>query len=528
MDIPINLTTLVFAFLPIIIILILMIRFRLSASVAGPIGWLAAIIVAKVVFQASFNILINSSTKGLLMSFHVLYIVWGALLLYHVVNEVGGIESIGATFCRMTDNQTLQLLMIAFAFATFLQGVAGFGVPVAVCAPLLIGLGFAAETAVTAALIGHAWAVTFGDMAASFTSIVKVTGLASKYLAPYAAFLIAIAGICCAFSVILCYGGRKVIRHNWLPVFIVSIAMSGSLWAIALWQPSLATFMSGMVGMVVVGLLSRFNTFDSAASGTELATAGSNNSTGSLNQKMDFNLAFSAYYALIIIVLMVSFLPGLEAKLKNILVFEVSFEQYSTGYNWVTSADIFSQSIFGHPGAFLILSSIIGIVLYSWFGFWKCNSLAKVARRVIKSGVGSSIATCFMVLMAFVMVESGMTFTLAKCVSEVFGSLFPVFAPMVGVLGAFVTGSNTNSNVMFGAFQVQLAQLIGFSPYIMAAAQTAGGSIGSMIAPAKVIVGTSTVGLAGQEGKIISKTLKYCGGTALILGFITMVLIFFL
>ena len=106
--------------------------------------------------------------------------------------------------------------------------------------------------------------------------------------------------------------------------------------------------------------------------------------------------------------------------------------------------------------------------------------------------------------------------------------VYPVFAPLVGVLGAFMTGSNTNSNVMFGALQTQIAQILGVSSLIMAAAQTAGGSIGSMLAPAKVIVGTSTVGLTGREGEVIGKTLKYCVLLAVLLGIIAWIMVFVL
>lgn len=155
MEIPVNFFTWCCALLPILAILVLMVGFKWSASKAGPIGWFVALIVAVTVFKANFNLLANSNARGMVMAFYVLYIIWGALLLYHVVNEVGGIDSIGATFIGMTRNKILQLLMIGFAFVTFLQGVAGFGVPVAVGGPLLVGLGFPVVTAVAVALIGH-------------------------------------------------------------------------------------------------------------------------------------------------------------------------------------------------------------------------------------------------------------------------------------------------------------------------------------------------------------------------------------
>jgi len=533
MSIPINFITWICAALPILAILILMVGFNWSASKAGPIGWFVAIIVAIMVFKADIHLLANSNSKGFVMAFYVLYIIWGALLLYHIVNEVGGIECIGATFIEMTHNKVLQLLMIGFSFVTFLQGVAGFGVPVAVGAPLLVGLGFPPTTAVATALIGHAWAVTFGDMAASFAAIQKVTGLAGADLAPWTALFISIAGILCAFFVMHCYGNIKAIKHGFIPTAVVGGAMSLSLFVIAQWEPTLATFLSGIIGMIVTGLLCRVSAFntDKAIADTDFISGDDayiGDHTGvAMTKKMGFNMGFAAYYVLIAIVMVVSFVPGLKNTLKNLLVLELHFDEYTTGYGWVTAAGPSSAvGIFSHAGALLLYASVIGIVIYSIAGYWKSDFLPAVMRRVVKNGINSSIATSSMVLMAFIMVESGMTFTLAKGVATVLGAIYPVLAPSIGVLGAFMTGSNTNSNVMFGAFQTQMAELLGASPLIMAAAQTAGGSIGSMLAPAKVIVGTSTVGLTGREGDVIGKTLKYCIFIALILGAITLALVF--
>ncbi|MGB9792253.1 MAG: L-lactate permease, partial [Thermacetogeniaceae bacterium] len=205
MHIPINFFTWICALLPILAILVLMVGFKWSASKAGPVGWVIALIVGVAVFKANFWMLSYSHAKGMVMAFYVLYIIWGALLLYHVVNEVGGIETIGATFIEMTRNRILLLLMFGVAFVSFLQGVAGFGVPVAVGAPLLVSLGFPLTTAVAVPLIGHSWSVTFGDMASSFSALQQATGLPGKDLAPFSAFFTGIAGVVCALFAVHCY-----------------------------------------------------------------------------------------------------------------------------------------------------------------------------------------------------------------------------------------------------------------------------------------------------------------------------------
>jgi lactate permease len=115
-----------------------------------------------------------------------------------------------------------------------------------------------------------------------------------------------------------------------------------------------------------------------------------------------------------------------------------------------------------------------------------------------------------LVAMAVVMAHAGMTEILARGLATGFGGAFAFVAPWIGALGAFMTGSNTNSNVLFGMLQTRTAELLGYSLPIVLAAQTAGGAVGSIFAPTKIVVGASTAGMAGQEGLILRRLLLYC------------------
>jgi lactate permease len=123
--------------------------------------------------------------------------------------------------------------------------------------------------------------------------------------------------------------------------------------------------------------------------------------------------------------------------------------------------------------------------------------------------VPSSIGIVSMVSMAMFMARTGMTNVLAQGLSSTVGQVFPLASPFIGLLGAFMTGSNTNSNVVFTALQQHTAELVSVSVLVILAAQTTGGSLGSMLAPAKVIVGCSTAGLEGEEGRVMRKTIPY-------------------
>ena len=156
------------AFSPIGVVLVLMIGYRWGGSRAGAAGWFTALIVSIGIFGGHAKLLAFAQMKGVLLSLYVLYIVWMALFLYNVVQETGAIEVIGDGIQRLTGNKALQLLILGWVFASFLQGVAGFGVPIAVVGPLLMGLGFPAALSVAVPAIGHSWSVSFGDMASSF------------------------------------------------------------------------------------------------------------------------------------------------------------------------------------------------------------------------------------------------------------------------------------------------------------------------------------------------------------------------
>lgn len=152
----------IIAWLPIILVLGLMMGLRWSGGKSGAVAWGASLIVGAVFFGANLKTLASGTIKGLWTTIFVLYIIWGAMTLYNVVDITGSFKVIAATFTRLTHgNKILQLLVLGWAFPSFIQGVCGFGVPVAVGAPLLVGLGFEPILAVVTALIGHSWSVTY-------------------------------------------------------------------------------------------------------------------------------------------------------------------------------------------------------------------------------------------------------------------------------------------------------------------------------------------------------------------------------
>ena len=256
---PLTLVNWLLALSPIAAVLVLMVGFRWGGARAGPVGWLVALAVGVLFFGATPEVLAYSQLKGVLLTVYVLYIIWMALALYHLVDQAGAIAVIGEGITRLTGDQVMQILILGWVFSAFLQGVAGFGVPIAVVAPLLIGLGFSPVVAVSAVAIGHSWSVTFGDIASSFQALIAATGLSGHDLAPWSATFLGIACFGCGLAAAHAFGGWRALRHSLLAVLVVGLAMSATQYALAtsgLWN--LAGFVAGMVGLMVGAWVARW------------------------------------------------------------------------------------------------------------------------------------------------------------------------------------------------------------------------------------------------------------------------------
>jgi lactate permease len=499
-----------FAFSPIAVVLVLMIFFNWSGSRAGAAAWLTALIVGVAVFGAHPALLAYSQMKGILLSLNVLYIIWAALLLYNVVNETGAIKAIGIGIQRFSGDKSIQLLIFGWIFSSFLQGVAGYGVPIAVVAPLLIGLGFSPVVAVAVPAIGHSWSVTFGSMGASFQAMMAVTGLSSEFLGHWAAVLLGVAAYLCGICAIHVFGGWKMIKHSAVALLVIGTVMAGTQYLLVtadLW--TLGGFGASLAGLVACLAVARLKIYNQTQ-------------PSEIESEMSLGWALSAYLILIVIVFMGVMYDPLRNFLGQIRL-TLAFPEITSNTGWVVPAGQGKAiNIFGHGGALLAYSSITSYLVYASRGYYSRGSFKQIITKCIKSGVPTSLGIVSMVCFAMIMDHCGMIYILAEGISRVFGSLFPFFATWIGLLGAFMTGSNTNSNVVFGVLQMKTAELAGLSTALILAAQTTGGALGSMIAPAKILVGCSTVGLSGKEGPVLQATIRYGLLITALIGLFTM------
>lgn len=503
---PLTLMNWLLAFLPVLAILGLMLVLRWQASRAGLVGWLLALLVGAARFGAGVETLAYAQLKGLLITLDVLYIIWTALLLFHVAHQAGAIQVIADRLPHLTRDRLMQALLLGWVFTSFLQGVGGFGVPIAVVSPLLVGLGFAPVVAVVMASMGHAWAVTFGSLASSFQVLVGSSGLPGSTLAPPAALMLGVAGLGCGAVVAHAEEGWRGVRRALPMLLILAAVMGATQYGLAvnhLW--TLGATGAGLAGMVVgVGVI-RLSNRQPSGDAPEQAAGDAGPSP-----ERSLWLSLSAYAFLIVMAFALRLIPVLS-DVFNRVVLSVNFPELTTRTGWVTLAGPGRRiSVFGHGGAILLYTSLLSYGVYRWAGYYEAGAAGRIVRATLKSALSSSLGILAMVGMAVTMAHAGMTYVLAQGISVGVGSgVYPLVAPWIGALGAFMTGSNTNSNVVFTTLQQQTAGLLDLPVPLILAAQTAGGALGSVLAPTKIIVGCSTVNLTGQEGRVLRGSLPY-------------------
>jgi lactate permease len=276
-----------------------------------------------------------------------------------------------------------------------------------------------------------------------------------------------------------------------------------------LWN--LAGFVAGLAGLAASAVVARLAFYRKRQMlEDDSIPIGDMKSGGPRNKKsMPLLLAVSPYLILILIVAVAELVTPVHEFL-NATQIVMEFPKTETLLGFVTEAGVGKKiSVFGHAGALLAYTSAAGFILFSLTGHYTSGALGRILSNTTRSAVRSSIGIAAMVGFATIMSLSGMTYALALGLSQVLEPVFPFLSPYIGLLGAFMTGSNTNSNVVFAALQQQTASLLSLPITLILAAQTTGGSLGSMLAPAKIIVGCSTAGLSGEEGQVLRRTIIY-------------------
>ena len=533
MEVPVNLFMWIMAVLPIIVLLVLMIKFGWGATEAAPVGLIITVITGIFVYKADLKLLASESAKGVWSAIPILLIVWTAILMYQVGNEARAFQVIRNGMRKLLPNELLLVLALGWVLESFLQGITGFGVPVAVGAPLLIGIGVNPVWAVIIPLIGQAWGNTFGTLAAAWDSLVMTTELtagSAEYFitAFYTAAFIWIWNVIGGIAVCWFYGKGKAVKMGLPAVLILSVIQGGGELLLSQVNTTLCCFIPACISLIAVFALGRTKFYrqewrveDSLIMNREFEEK-----EEETPPDMTLLQAFIPYFvlsALTLVVLLVAPLNNLLSRFS----FGPSFPETSTGYGYVNEAvESFSSfTPLTHASMFLFLSAVIGLIYYKKHGWIQKGGGKRAFKNSISMTVPSGIAVIGLVIMSKIMDGTGQTEVLASGIANVLGKAYVIFAPFIGLLGTFMTGSNMSSNILFGGFQVTTAKLLGVSEAAILGAQSAGGAIGSAISPSKIILGTTTAGIRGREGEVMKRLMAITIPVTILIGVVALLLV---
>lgn len=516
---------------PVLLLLFLLVVRNWPIVRASAAGAIFALAIAALAYKATWLGMAVETGKGIWGSVSIIAVIVPAILIYEISRESDAFSAIHKDVSRLIPDRLLQVLAMGWCFPSFLQGPSGFGVPIAVAAPLLICIGVKPFWAVLIPLTAQSWGNTFGTLGLAWDALIQQTNLTPDMGAYWkTAFLTSVfTGIICLASGLLAcffYGRWKGVRHGAPAVLILGGIMVGGQTALSQVSPSLCAVIPATVAMGAVFGVARMRRYACGDAETQSPLFKENKVSAAGEPPMTLNEALLPYYVLVgisVIVLTVPALSGFFGAWRM----SFAFPETVTGYGFINkaSAEYGPVAWLTHSGFFLLIASLVSGVLAARKGLIDKNGVRRVLKNTAKKAIPSSLSVMFLLVMSKIMSGSGQVELLARGTASVTGEFYALLAPMVGALGAFMASSNVSSNILFGQFQESMATLTQKDPTVFLSAQTGGGAIGTMFSPSKVLLGTTTAGILGQEGALLKRLIPIGLFIALVCGLIALLLV---
>jgi lactate permease len=524
------------AILPILVAAVLLVGFRLPARVAMPVVYVLAVLIGGIAWTMPLAQIVAASIQGLFIASEILFIIFAAILLLNVLKHSGAIAAIRSGFTTITPDRRVQVVIVSWLFGSFIEGASGFGTPAAITAPLLVALGFPAMTAVMLGMMVQSTPVTFGAVgtpilvgvrggldSADVTQQLASAGLEfSEYLqliTSHVVLLHAIVGTIMPLFMIMMMTRFFGENRSWtegLSVWPFAL-LGGVAFTVPYYftgvvlGPAFPSLLGGLVGLAIVTTAARKkflvpnDTWDFPK-----RTEWPDNWMGKLEMRLETpDKVMSPVrawmpYLLVAALLVLTRLPQLPfgEALRSIV------------FRW---EDILGTSVtatttpFYLPAAMLLIVALVTVVLHGV----RVRQFAAAVSESSRTLLGAGFVLVFAVPMVRIYINSdvnaldiqSMPIAMAEWVSMNVGVVWPFFAPFIGALGAFIAGSNTVSNLMFSLFQHGVATALDISSAMVVALQAVGAAAGNMIAIHNVVAASATVGLLGQEGATLRRTI---------------------
>lgn len=441
--------------------------------------------------------------------FPILFVIIMAIFSYNVLVHTGKMEILKEQFTSVSSDKSVQVLLLTWGFGGLLEGMAGFGTAVAIPAAILISLGFKPMFSALVSLIANSVATGFGAIGipvivlAEQAGITDVQTLSANVVLQLSPLMILIPFI---LSFLTEPNVKALPKHIFLSLLIGSVSLVVQYLSAKYMGAETPAILGSLASIIVIILYARIA--DARKKKTDDVIIPKQQHTKSEQIK-----AWSVYGIILLLIILTSPLLPLREVLAPLLTSTFKFNIFDvvTGSEVARTVKI---SWLVDAGVILFAGSVLG-------GFIQganASDLFNVLKKVVVQQKKTIITVCSLIAMSSIMDFAGMINVLGTSLAVATGSLYPLFAPTIGCLGTFLTGSDTSSNILFGKLQTTVAYSTGSDPSWLAAANTAGATGGKIISPQSLAIATSACGQQGQEGAIMKKALPYALGYIIIAG----------
>lgn len=513
------------ALIPILVIFWALIIKKMKGYKASLLACLVAIIIAITVYAMPVSLALLSVANGMLYGlFPICWIVITAVFLFNITVKSGQFEIIKHFMASITADRRLQALLIAFSFGAFLEGTAGFGAPVAITAAMLVGLGFNPMYAAGLCLIANTAPVAFGSVGIPITVASQISGIHEMELSQMVGRTLPVLSIFIPFYLVILMSGFKKSLE-----VLPAIMVSGISFALLQFftsnflGPALPDIIAGLGSIITLTIFLKWwkpkAIWRFTDEPPQPAIEKNSYTPGQIIS------AWSPFLLLTIIIITWG-LPPVKEFLNTHGQLQFNFPGLNNTIadaKGVVLPHVFKFNYLSAAGTAILFSALIAIPM---LGLTYGQGLSIFGETL--SQLKFPIITIMSVLgFAYMVNDSGITTTIGMMLANT-GVLFPFFAPMLGWLGVFITGSDTSANALFGKLQYVTATSIGVPPVVTVGANISGGVVGKMISPQSIAVAAAAGNLVGRESELFRFTVKHSFFMLLFIGVLTLAQAYFI
>jgi len=494
------------AVLPVIFIFWALIVKKMKGYLASLLAAVIAMVIAIVVYGMPAGLAAVSAMHGVIYGlFPICWIVISAVFLFNITIKSGQFEIIRHFMSSITSDRRLQALLIAFSFGAFLEGTSGFGTPVAITAAMLVGLGFNPLYAAGICLIANTAPVAFGSVGIPIVVASQVTGIPELAISQMVGRTLPILSAILPFYLVVLMSGFQKTKEVLPAVLVSGFSFAFFQWFSANYLgPMLPDVIAGIASIVCLMVLLRFwkpkNIWRFHDEPVPSFTPAGTYSNGQILK------AWAPYIILTIVILCWGLQP-VKTALDGIgsLKFEIPWLHNAIeNTEKMVLPQTFKLNYLSAAGTAIFISTLITIPLVGL----RYREGARIFLNTLQQLKFPIISISSVLAFAYIVNNSGISITMAEALAKT-GILFPLFSPLLGWLGVFITGSDTSSNALFGKLQTATAESIGVDPVVAIGANTSGGVVGKMISPQSIAVAAAAGNLIGKESQLFRFTVKH-------------------